>query len=35
VTGSIDEYSELEAVFTADFLPTLVQWVTQRAGVDG
>ena len=35
VTGSLDEYSELEAVFTAEFLPTLVEWVTARAGVDG
>jgi pimeloyl-ACP methyl ester carboxylesterase len=35
VTGSLDEYSELAAVFTADFLPTLVEWVTARAGVDG
>jgi pimeloyl-ACP methyl ester carboxylesterase len=34
-TGSLDEYSELEPVFTADFLPTLVEWVTARAGVDG
>lgn len=35
VTGSLDEYAELEAVFTADFLPTLVEWITARAGVDG
>ena len=34
-TGSLEEYAELEPVFTADFLPTLVEWVTARAGVDG
>jgi hypothetical protein len=33
-TGALEEYAELEPVFTADFLPTLVDWVTARAGVD-
>ena len=34
-TGAPEEYAELEPVFTVDFLPTLVDWVTARAGVDG
>jgi len=34
-TGALEEYGELEPQFTADFLPTLVQWVTARADVDG
>ena len=33
VSGAMQEYQELEPEFTADFLPTLVDWVTVRAGV--
>ena len=32
-TGAMEEYPELEPVFTADFLPTLVDWVVERTGV--
>jgi len=32
-TGAFDEYGTLEPEFTADFLPTLVDWVTAHAGV--
>jgi uncharacterized protein len=32
-TGALEEYSMLEPAFTPDFLPTLVDWVTARAGV--
>ena len=34
-TGALAEYSTLASEFTADFLPTLVAWVTERAGVAG
>jgi dienelactone hydrolase len=34
-TGSLGEYATLDPEFTPDFLPTLVAWVTARAGVDG
>jgi pimeloyl-ACP methyl ester carboxylesterase len=34
-TGALEEYGVLEPEFTAVFLPTLVEWVTARAGVDG
>jgi pimeloyl-ACP methyl ester carboxylesterase len=34
-TGAIGEYGELAPEFTADFLPTLVAWVTEQAGVAG
>ncbi len=32
-TGSVGEYGSLSQTFTADFLPTLVAWVTAHAGV--
>lgn len=32
-SGAITEYSALEPAFTADFLPTIVDWVAMRAGV--
>jgi pimeloyl-ACP methyl ester carboxylesterase len=32
-TGSVGEYGSLAQTFTPDFLPTLVDWVTARAGV--
>ena len=35
VKRAMEEYPELEPVFTADFLPTLVTWVTERAGLQG
>jgi pimeloyl-ACP methyl ester carboxylesterase len=33
-TGGVTEYSTLAPEFTADFLPTLVEWVTEQTGVD-
>jgi pimeloyl-ACP methyl ester carboxylesterase len=33
-TGSVTEYSTLAPEFTADFLPTLVGWVSDQVGVD-
>jgi pimeloyl-ACP methyl ester carboxylesterase len=32
-TGAIAEYSSLPPEFTADFLPTLVAWVTEQTGI--
>ena len=32
-TGAPTEYPTLEPEFTADFLPTVVEWLTVRAGV--
>ncbi len=32
-TGAVGEYGSLDQTFTADFLPTLVSWVTAHAGV--
>jgi pimeloyl-ACP methyl ester carboxylesterase len=32
-TGAMEEYSTLAAEFTPDFLPTVVEWVSQQAGV--
>ncbi len=32
-TGSVTEYSTLAPEFTADFLPTLVDWVSDQVGV--
>jgi pimeloyl-ACP methyl ester carboxylesterase len=32
-TGAVSEYSTLAPEFTADFLPTLVDWVTDQAGL--
>jgi pimeloyl-ACP methyl ester carboxylesterase len=32
-TGAVSEYTTLEPEFTADLLPTLVDWVTQQAGL--
>jgi pimeloyl-ACP methyl ester carboxylesterase len=32
-SGAVGEYGTLAAEFTPDFLPTLVEWVTARAGV--
>jgi pimeloyl-ACP methyl ester carboxylesterase len=34
-SGAMEEYSTLAAEFTADFLPTVVAWVSQQAGVAG
>lgn len=34
-SGSPGEYATLEPLFTPDFLPTLVGWVTARTGLDG
>lgn len=34
-TGALQEYGTLEPAFTPGFLPTLVEWVTARAGVSG
>lgn len=33
VTGAIREYGTLEPVFTPDFLPTLINWITARVSV--
>jgi uncharacterized protein len=32
-TGAVGEYGSLAQTFTPDFLPTLVDWVTKRAGI--
>ena len=32
-TGALEEYGSLADTFSADVLPTLVDWVTERAGV--
>jgi hypothetical protein len=32
-SGAVEEYSSLAPEFSADFLPTLVDWVTARAGL--
>ncbi len=34
-SGAMEEYSTLAAEFTPDFLPTVVAWVSQQAGVAG
>lgn len=34
-SGAVSEYAELAPEFTTDFLPALVGWVRERAGVDG
>ena len=34
-SGAVEEYGALPAAFTADFLPTLIDWVTEHAGLAG
>ncbi len=34
-SGAVEEYATLPGEFTADFLPTLIDWVTEHAGLAG